>query len=291
MLTTLTLATDAPSQEAAGLMDRLRDLDTTTVVEMATPAVGALLLLFFGWIVAGWIGRLVTRGLNQAHLELTLSRFAGKLARWTILVFVALGILGLFGVEVTAFAAVIAAVGFSVGMALQGTLGNFAAGVMLLVFRPFKVGDFIKAGGHAGTVFEIDLFVTTLDTPDNRRLIVPNGAIFGSSIENVSHHATRRVDVAVGTDYGADIDRTREILLGVARGLDNVLSDPEPAVVLADLGASSIDWSVRVWVNAGDFWPVKDALTRSVKYALDEAGISIPFPQMDVHLPAGAASA
>ena len=155
---------------------------------------------------------------------------------------------------------------------------------MLLTFRPFKVGDVVSAGGTTGKVFEIGLFTTIFDTPDNRRIIVPNNEIFGGTIENVSHHATRRVAVSVGTDYGADIDKAREVMLAAAKATENVLGDPEPAVVLTGLGGSSIDWSVRVWVNAADYWGVMDALTRNVKVALDDAEIGIPFPQMDVHI-------
>lgn len=155
---------------------------------------------------------------------------------------------------------------------------------MLLIFRPFKVGDVVSVSGVTGTVCEIDLFVTTFDTPDNRRIIVPNGSIFGSTIENISHHTTRRVDVAVGSDYGADIDTTREVLLQAAANVEHAHTDPPPSVVLSELGASSIDWTVRVWVDAANYWAVKDALTRAVKYALDQANIGIPFPQMDVHV-------
>ncbi|MBL4698260.1 MAG: mechanosensitive ion channel family protein, partial [Phycisphaerales bacterium] len=193
-------------------------------------------------------------------------------------------ILGTLGIEVTSFAAILAAVGFAIGMAMSGMLGNIAAGVMLLFFRPFKVGDVANAGGTTGKVIEIGLFTTTFDTPDNRRIIVPNGAIFGGTIENVSFHDTRRVDVEVGTDYGADIDKTREILMATAKACENVLPDPGPGIVLAGLGGSSIDWSIRVWVNAADYWGVKDQLTRDVKYALDNADIGIPYPQMDVHI-------
>ncbi|PCI07235.1 hypothetical protein COB72_10665, partial [bacterium] len=156
-----------------------------------------------------------------------------------------------------------------------------------LIFQPSTnevLKDVANAGGTTGKVIEIGLFTTTFDTPDNRRIIVPNGAIFGGTIENVSFHDTRRVDVEVGTDYGADIDKTREILMATAKACENVLPDPGPGIVLAGLGGSSIDWSIRVWVNAADYWGVKDQLTRDVKYALDNADIGIPYPQMDVHI-------
>jgi small conductance mechanosensitive channel len=192
---------------------------------------------------------------------------------------------------VTGFAAVIGASALAVGLAFQGSLSNFAAGVMLLVFRPFKVGDVVNVAGQTGKIDEIGLFTTTMDTADNRRLILPNGSVFGAVIENISYHDTRRLDVAVGSEYPADLDRTREVLLRAARSLPTVLADPEPAAVLLELGDSSINWSVRVWVNAADYWPTRDALTRAVKLALDEAGIGIPFPQMDVHLDAPVAGA
>ncbi len=255
-----------------------------TVVQMGAKVVGVLVFLFVGWIVAGWCGRITKRSLGRAQVDETLTLFFGKLVRWAVLTFVLLGCLGAFGVPVTSFAAVLAAAGFAVGMALQGSLSNFAAGVMLLIFRPFKVGQVISAGGVTGKVVEIELFTTTIDTPDNRRLIVPNSEIFGSTIENVTYHDKRRVDVAVGVDYPADIDATRAVLLEAARSIDGVLADPEPKPVLVDLGDSAVNWTVRVWCATDDFWDVKESLTRAVKMHLDAADIGIPYPQMDVHL-------
>lgn len=248
------------------------------------PIVKAIVLIVLVFIVAGWARKLVGNVVRRAKVEETLARFLSNLARYTVLIAGGVAILGTLGVETTSFAAVLAAVGFAIGMAMSGMLGNIASGVMLLLFRPFKVGDVVNAGGVTGKIYEISLFTTIFDTPDNRRIIVPNNSIFGGTIENVSHHATRRVDVEVGTDYGADIDTARQTLLKAAGACESVLSDPEPAVVLTGLGGSSIDWAVRVWVNAGDYWAVKDRLTRDVKYALDEAKIGIPFPQMDVHI-------
>lgn len=206
------------------------------------------------------------------------------MVKWLILLFAVLGCLGMFGVSVTSFAAVLAASAFAIGLAFQGSLSNFSSGVMLLVFRPFNVGDFVSVAGHTGTVHEIGLFTTTMDTPDNRRLILPNSSTFGAVIENVAHNPTRRVDVGVGTDYSADLDRTREVLLKAALEIPNQVPGKKPQVVLGELGASSVDWRVRVWVKTADYGPTKEALTRSIKYALDKASISIPFPQMDVHM-------
>jgi len=253
------------------------------VVDLGGQLLGVILLMFAGWIVAGFVRRTVGASLRKAGIDETLSRFTSKIARWLVLILIGLACLSMFGVETTSFAAVIGAAGLAIGLAFQGTLGNFAAGAMLLVFRPFKVGDVVNVAGQTGKVFELELFTTTLDTFDNRRIIVPNGTVFGSVIENISHHPTRRADVAVGTDYAADLDHTREILMAAAFSVEGRIDDPEPAVVLLELGASSIDWSVRVWAASADFGAVKQALTRSVKNALDEAQIGIPFPQMDVH--------
>ncbi|MEM1331240.1 MAG: mechanosensitive ion channel domain-containing protein [Planctomycetota bacterium] len=257
---------------------------TDLVMAYAPKVALVLVLLFVGFILAGWVGRLTTKALTRGKVEATLAKFFGTMARYGVLILVLLTILQTFGVETTSFAAVIAAAGFAVGLALQGTLSNFSAGVMLLLFRPFKVGHFVKTAGEAGTVDAIDLFTTTLDTPDKRRIIIPNSAIFGSTIENVSHHPIRRVDVNVGADYSADLDKTRAVLMAAMKSIDAGLEDPEPAAVLLELGGSSVDWVCRLWVNADDYWPVKDALTRAVKMHLDEAGIGIPFPQMDLHV-------
>jgi len=254
------------------------------IVQYGTSAVGALVMLFVAWIIARICARLVTRGLERAKFDVTLTRFFGRMVKWLILLLAVLMCLSVFGVETTSFAAVIGATGLAIGLAFQGALGNFAAGVMLLVFRPYKVGDVVNVGGQLGKVFEIDLFTTVLDTFDNRRIVMPNGAVFGSTIENITHHPQRRADVDVGVGYAADIDRTREVLAAAAASVEGGLADPEPAVVLLGLGASSVDWSVRVWANADDFGAVKQATIRAVKMALDEAGIEIPFPQMDVHL-------
>lgn len=246
--------------------------------------VKVLVILFIGWVLAAWVRRVSRKIMNKAGVDLTLAKFGSNMARWAVLAIVFISVLGIFGIETTSFAALIAAGGLAIGLAFQGTLGNMASGIMLLVFRPFKVGDVINAAGVVGKVDEIELFTTTLDTPDNRRIIIPNGAVFGSTIENISHHSTRRVDVGVGVDYGASIDETRTVLEKVVASIDNTLTEPASAVVLGDLGDSAVTWTCRVWVNSGDFWGVKEALTREVKLQLDAAGIGIPFPQMDIHV-------
>lgn len=261
-------------------------LNETTIALLTTYAIrlaGVLVLLFVAWLVAGWVRRMTRRALERAQFDSTLTRFFANLARYVILIIAVLACLGIFGVETTSFAALLAAGGLAVGLAFQGTLSNFAAGVMLLTFRPFKVGDYVSVAGQAGSVQEIELFTTILDTPDNRRIIVPNSAIFGSTIENFTFHDVRRVDVSVGTDYGADLDHVREVLEKVVADEPARLQDRASQVFLAELGGSSINWTLRVWCRREDYWDAFQRLTHDVKQALDQAGIGIPFPQMDIH--------
>ncbi len=254
------------------------------VQDYGMPLLWALIIMVVAFMLAGVANRGVRKSLARAKIDETLGRFFGKMAKYTVLILGVIVAMGKMGIEVTAFAAILAAAGFAVGMALSGTLGHFASGVMLLIFRPFKIGDVVNAGGVTGKVYEISLFTTAMDTPDNRRIIVPNGSVYGSTIENISHHGTRRVDVAVGVDYSADIDKTREVLDAAAKSVEGILTDPAHAIVLGDLGDSAVTWTVRVWCNAGDYWGIKELTTRSVKQHLDDAGIGIPFPQMDVHV-------
>lgn len=278
-------------QQAQGAISALTDGDVSTTDLMMLweaigwPIVKAVILIIVVMIIAGWVRGFVVKATQKAKVELTLSRFFGNLARWAILILGAITILQTFGIEATSFAAVVAAVGFAIGMALSGTIGNVAAGVMLLVFRPFKVGQVVNAAGVTGKIDEIGLFVTTFDTPDNRRIIVPNGKLFGDTIENISHHDTRRVDVAVGVAYDADVDEARKILEGVCANVEGGLQDPAPVVYLVELGASSVDFALRVWANSPDYWAVRERMTRDAKKALDAAGIGIPFPQRDIHVP------
>lgn len=249
--------------------------------------IGVILLLAFAWIVARWARRSMEKNLARTRLDLTLTKFFANITGWLILVLAVLTALSIFGVNTTSFAAVIGAAGLAIGLAFQGTLSNFASGVMLLTFRPFKVGDVVNVASVLGKVDEIDLFMTKIDTFDNRRFVIPNSKIFGDNIETVTYHPIRRADVAVGVDYEADIDATRAVLeaaaTSVATQVEGGLTDPEPAVVLDSFGDSSVNWSVRVWCKTPEYWPIKQAVTRAVKRHLDEAGIAIPFPQVDVH--------
>lgn len=300
---TLLAQTDAPTDEtldgAAKLEDTIDqgesllsqaiggdvDAGVELLVIYGVPALMMILVLIIAYMVGKFLGRAVSKPVSK-KVDPTLGKFAGKLVFYIVMIGALLGVLGKFGVNVASFAAIIAAAGFAVGLAFQGTLSNFAAGIMLLVFRPFQVGDVINAAGITAKVDEIDLFTTTFDTPDNRHIIVPNSKIFGDTIENVTYHPERRVDVAVGCEYSADLDRTREVL---GRAVQSVAGriDGEGRgyqVFLSELGGSSVDWAVRVWFPTADYWAKKEELTRAVKMHLDEAGIGIPFPQMDVHV-------
>lgn len=265
------------------------EVDTESLMFLVTkfvvPTIVVLLALLVAYLIGSFLRRIIAKGVGS-RVDETLGKFLGKLVFWAIMVFAFLGVLGYFGISVAAFAAVIAAAGFAVGLAFQGTLSSFAAGVMILVFRPFKVGQVVNVAGVLGKVDEIDLFATTFDTFDNRRIIVPNNEIFGSTIENISYHGERRVDVNVGAEYSADIDATRAALNKAAESIEGVIQGEGRGyqVMLLDLGDSSVNWVIRIWVPAADFWTRKEELTRAVKMQLDQAGIGIPFPQMDVHL-------
>ena len=249
-------------------------------------AAGGLLVIFIGYLVAKYVSRIAS-GPICSRVDETLGKFFGKVIFYFIVLGVAGAVLTKLGAPTAGLATMLAAAGFAIGLAFQGTLSNFAAGVLMMVFRPFKVGDMIHAAGIHGKVNEIDLFTTTLDTPDNRRIIVPNSAIAGGTIENVSFHPHRRIEVIVGVEYSADQDRTRAALqAAVATFAKQTIPGQErgSAVVLSSLGDCAVQWKVRMWVNAKDFWGLTEALTGQIKRQLDSEGIGIPFPQLDIHL-------
>ena len=266
----------------------IETFDFSIVLGWLLKLVGALILLYATFAIAGWAQKKARKSFERSKLDDSLSKFLASLIRYAVLVMGILAVLGMVGISVAGFAAVIAALGFAVGLALQGTLSNFASGVMLLLFRPFKAGDVVNAAGITAKVVAIDLFSTQFDTPDNRRIIVPNGAIFGSTIENITHHPIRRADLAIGISYDADLKQTRDVLQQVADSVEGRLPDDAapaaPQVYLTGLGASSVDYALRVWVAAADFWAVKERLAVDAKRALDAAEIGIPYPQVDVHL-------
>jgi len=255
---------------------------TGMLVDTAPRVLGAIVFLIVAWVAAAWVRRLARKALERAKVEPTLARFLSNLSRMALIVLSVVACLGIFGVQTASFAAVIGSAGIAIGLGLQGSLSHLAAGVLLMVTRPFKSGDVVSIAGQMGVVDEIELFSTHIDTPDNRRLIVPNGQVFGSLIENLTRHPIRRADVDVGVDYAADLDTTREVLLAAANRVPGRATIKDPEVFLRQLGPSSVDWQVRVWAPREDFGKVRQAAVREVKKALDEAGLVIPFPQLTI---------
>jgi small conductance mechanosensitive channel len=249
-----------------------------------TRALFVIILMTLAWTLSGWSSTALRVALARVKFDETLSIFLAKFLRWSILLLVGMTCLSYFGVETTGFAAVIGAAGLAIGLAFQGTLSNFAAGAMLLIFRPYKVGDLVIVAGHVGKVCEIELFTTAIDTLDRRRIIVPNSSIYGSVIENITFHSVRRADIPVGVAYSADIDQTRAALERALRNVPEIVADPKPEAALLELGSSSVNWSVRGYAPRDKYGDVKQALIRSVKIELDRAGIGIPFPQLDIHI-------
>ncbi len=264
------------------------EITVKQVTDLGLQILGAVAVLVGGWIVAGLLRRAVARAMKARSLDPSLTGFVSKLVYAAILVFALLAALSQFGVEVTSFVAVLGAASFAVGLALQGSLSNFAAGVMLLMHRPLCVGDYVEVAGIGGTVKEIRLFDCVLATPDNVRVTIPNGKIYGDIIRNYSVNPTRRLDIAVGIAYDADIARALEVTLELARADSRLLPAPEPVAMVGNLGDSSVDLILRVWMAREDYWSVKFDLTRGIKEAFDRHGIEIPFPQRVVHM-AGAA--
>ncbi|MFB9150923.1 mechanosensitive ion channel family protein [Roseovarius ramblicola] len=242
-------------------------------------AAKALAVLVVGWIVAGAVGGMVRRRVNaSARIDKTIGNFAASIVKWVILLMVLVAVLGIFGIEATSLVAVLGAATLAIGLALQGTLSDLAAGFMLILFRPYKLGQYVDIGGTAGTVVDLNLFFTEMSTPDNVQIIVPNGQAWGSVITNYSHHTTRRCDLGFGIDYGDDADRAIEIILDLARADGRVHDDPAPWARVVNLGDSSVDIGVRLWCDAVDYWDLKFDMTKAVKEAFDAGGISIPYP-------------
>lgn len=257
----------------------------TILTTYGLDVVGALITLIVGWIIAGRVQSLLRRWLGRMpRFDPTLTAFFSSLARYLVIAVTIMAVLDQFGVQTASLLAVFGAAGLAIGLALQGTLSNVAAGVMLLIFRPFKVGDYIEAAGLGGTVSAINLFITELTTPDNVQITAPNGQLWGAAVRNYSHHATRRVDLLIGIAYEDDIDRAIAATHAVIEADSRSLADPEPLVVVGELGDSSVNLIVRVWVNSADYWDTKFALLKTIKERFDAEGISIPYPQRTVHM-------
>ncbi len=260
-------------------------------VEYGVDIAGAIVLLVVGWTVAGWIRRVIRRTLDSVPvLDETLKPFIANLVRYAVLIFVLIAVLNQFGVQTTSIIAVLAATGLAIGLALQGMLANVASGVMLLFLRPFNVGEYVEAGGIAGTVAEIGLFNTEIKSSAGPGLVVPNSKIWDGPITNFSRNPTRRFDIAVGIGYDDDIDGAMALLKGLLTGDDRVLDDPEPLVVVQELGDSAVIINLRAWTRSGDYGATVWDLNKEIITELQATGYSIPFPQRDVHIVSGEAA-
>jgi small conductance mechanosensitive channel len=246
--------------------------------------IGAILILVLGRIAAGIGRKIVKRMLEKAKTEPSIVSFVGSLTYILILVFAVLATLAKFGIQTASFVAILGAAGLAIGFALQGSLANFAAGVLILVLRPFRVDDFIMGAGVAGTVKKIQLFTTELATPDNIKVMVPNSKLFGDVIKNVTAYDTRRVDLVIGIGYSSDIQKAYDVMMDIITKDSRILSDPASQIAVSELADSSVNFVVRPWVKKEDYWSVKFDLTRKIKEAFDENNIEIPFPQQTVHV-------
>jgi small conductance mechanosensitive channel len=259
-----------------------------TIVELTSvwglKVIGAIALFVVGRIVSGALRRATRGALERSSVDASLTPFLSSLVYYLALAVVVIAVLNLFGIQTASVIAVFAAAGLAIGLAMQGTLSNFAAGVMLLIFRPFRIGDFVEVAGTAGSVQEIGIFSSVLHTPDNVKITVPNSAIYGDTVKNYSANDTRRNDLTIGISYDDDIARAIDVIRKVLSGDSRVLDDPEPLVAVGDLGDSSVNLLVRPWCAGSDYWPLRFDLTRQLKEELEAAGCSIPYPQRDVHL-------
>lgn len=251
----------------------------------AFDVIGALIILIVGWMVAGWAGRRTRKTLNKSErVDDTLAPFIANIVRYLILAIVLIAVLGQFGIETASIIAVLGTIGLAVGLALQGTLSHFAAGVVLLILRPFKVGDFIDSGSQSGTVKEIGLFATIMTTPDGVFVYVPNGQLLNAALKNFSRAETRRIDVVVGIAYEDDVVKALSIAQAFLESDDRIHKDPAPQTMVTALADSSVNINLRCWVDPGDYWGVLFDTNKGMKLRLDEEGISIPYPQHDIHI-------
>jgi len=246
--------------------------------------VAAVVIFVVGRWLAGQVTRLLARLLERQKVEVTLIRFLESISYYVLLVAVTLAAVDQLGVNTASLLAVLGAAGLAVGLALKDSLANFSAGVMLILFRPFRVGDFVVAGGVSGTVREIAIFNTVLATPDNQKVIVPNGSIMGNVITNVTANDTRRIDLVVGIAYEDDIGRAKDVLRAIVDEEPRILAEPAPVIAVSELGDNSVNLVVRPWVKTAEYWAIRFDLTERIKQAFDREGLHIPFPQRDVHL-------
>ncbi|MEO1246041.1 MAG: mechanosensitive ion channel domain-containing protein [Pseudomonadota bacterium] len=252
--------------------------------EFAINLVTAILIFYIGKWIVGLLVRALRKLMDKNDVDATLSSFVGNLVRMSLLVFVIIAAITALGVPSAQFVAVVGAAGLAVGLALQGSLSNFAAGVLIVLFRPYKVGDFVEAAGISGSIEQVQILTTVLKTPDNKKIIVPNGQIMDSIITNYSANDMRRVDMVVGVSYDDDLDKVRKTLEELVAAEDRILAEPACTIAVSELGDSSVNFVLRPWVKTADYWGVHFDMTEAIKKRFDQEDISFPFPQQDVHL-------
>lgn len=265
-------------------VSQLFDMGKELVITYGIKVLAAIAIFIIGKMIAKWVKKLVIKVMKKADVDQIIIGFTSSIAYIAMLAFVVVAALGQLGIQTTSFIAILGAAGLAIGLALQGSLANFAAGFLMIIFRPFKVGDVVEAAGVTGKVNAIHIFTTTLTTPDNKTIIIPNAKLGGDNIINYSTQATRRVDLTVGVSYDADLKEVRTILEDIVSKDARILSDPEHQVAVAELADNSVNFVVRVWVESADYWGVFFDTTEAVKVRLDQAGIGIPYPQRDVHV-------
>ena len=255
------------------------DLATEILTAYGLRVIGAVVILIVGWVASSWAAHTIRKiAVRSEHVDVMLGSFLASLARYGIIAVTVLAVLAKFGVQTASLVAVLGATGLAIALALQGTLGHIAAGVMILFFRPFKVGQYVEVAGQTGTVKAVTLFTTELATPDNIQILIPNGQVWDTTLRNFSHYETRRIEIILGIDYGDDIDKAVASVRAVIDAESRILPAPESQVVVGALGTSSVDLSIRVWAKRDDFFDTKVDLTKALKERMDADGISIPYP-------------
>ncbi|MFV0437350.1 MAG: mechanosensitive ion channel family protein [Desulfopila sp.] len=291
-----------PAKKMVDLTDPDQVLNPDTYVKLLDAAkewlithgpsiVVALIILIVGRWLAMWFSGMSERAMGKSRIDVTLARFLSKLLYYALMAAVVIAAAGQMGIETTSFVAIFGAAGLAVGLALKDSLANFASGVMLILFRPFKVGDVVTAGGVTGRIQQIDIFSTLIYTPDNQKIIVPNSKITSDVITNINAEPTRRIDLVIGIGYEDDIRKAKSVLEGLVSADARILPDPAPMIAVGELADSSVNLVVRPWVKTGDYWDVRLDLLEKIKLAFDDEGISIPYPQQDVHMHQVAATA
>ncbi len=280
------------TQESTAPADVLQNVDVNAItdwlmtdgVDFGIRLLAAIAIFIVGRIVIGFVIRGINRGMERGDVDQTLRVFVSNLVKWALLIVVIIAAINQLGVQTTSFIAIFGAAGLAVGLALQGSLSNFAAGVLIVLFRPYRVGDWVEAAGISGSVEQVQILTTVLKTGDNKRIIVPNSQIMDSIITNYSANDTRRIDLVVGVSYDDDLDKVRSTIEEIIAAEERVLDEPECQIVVAELGDSSVNFYVRPWVRSEDYWGARFALIETIKKRFDERGITFPFPQQDVWL-------